>query len=257
MIAVLVPVAGPDWATIMTAVGTVLVAVVAVGVALYAEWRADKRLAQERARHDKEISDERRLSEKRLAEQHAHSEAQLAKQLAHSDAQFADQQVLTEARLAEERRQARAAEQLAEAWSVEVAGGRVSLPGGYTGPDAPMDVQQHPVVVLVNKGHYTITRVDARFSEGRGIIGQVITQPFADFSELPHTLARDIVGEIGNVYLGVLTPGAAMRFVGSPMTVRDLGTVYPIARWTDRWGTHWEHKQGQVRQVADSEQWHP
>lgn len=69
MTARFVPVAahGPDWATIMTTIGTVTVAVVAIGVALYAERQADKRVADEREhsaqllagerdRHDKEIA---------------------------------------------------------------------------------------------------------------------------------------------------------------------------------------------------------
>jgi hypothetical protein len=30
---------GPDWASIVTAIGTVLVAIVAVGIALWSEWR--------------------------------------------------------------------------------------------------------------------------------------------------------------------------------------------------------------------------
>jgi hypothetical protein len=37
---------GPDWAKIVTAVGTVLVAIVAVAVTLYAEQWADKRVAE-------------------------------------------------------------------------------------------------------------------------------------------------------------------------------------------------------------------
>lgn len=45
------------------------VAVVAVGVAPFAEWRADRRLADERALHSKEITEERALSHNRLAGQ--------------------------------------------------------------------------------------------------------------------------------------------------------------------------------------------
>jgi hypothetical protein len=77
--------AGPDWASIMTAIGTVAVAVVAGGVAVWleprrakaAQRRADEQLADEQARHDKEIAEERALADKRLAEQIAHSDAQL------------------------------------------------------------------------------------------------------------------------------------------------------------------------------------
>ena len=31
----------------------------------------------------------------------------------------------------------------------------------------------------------------------------------------------------------------------------------PIIRWTDRWGTRWEHKLGQVRPIAAEEPWEP
>jgi len=80
--------AGPDWASATTAIGTVAVAVVAVGIALFAEWRAglrlreehkrsDDLLAQERALHAKEIADERALADERLAQERAHSAVQL------------------------------------------------------------------------------------------------------------------------------------------------------------------------------------
>jgi len=91
--------AGPDWASATTAIGTVAVAVVAVGVALFAERRAgfrlreeqkrsDDRLAQERALHAKEIADERVRADKMLAEQFAHSDAQLAGERVHAAEQL-------------------------------------------------------------------------------------------------------------------------------------------------------------------------
>jgi len=30
-----------------------------------------------------------------------------------------------------------------------------------------------------------------------------------------------------------------------------------VAWWTDRWGQRWEHKKGEVRKIADGEQWNP
>ena len=96
--------AGPDWASATTAVGTVAVALVAVGVALFAEWRAGLRLreehrrsgellAEERALHAKEIAEERALADKRLVEQFAHSDAQLVEERAHSAAQIQEDRV--------------------------------------------------------------------------------------------------------------------------------------------------------------------
>jgi len=89
----------PDWASATTAIGTVAVAVVAVSVALFAEWRAGMRLreehkrsddllAEERALHAREIAEERGLADKRLAAQLTHSDAQLAEERAHSAAQL-------------------------------------------------------------------------------------------------------------------------------------------------------------------------
>jgi hypothetical protein len=38
-----------------------------------------------------------------------------------------------------------------------------------------------------------------------------------------------------------------MRFIGDPMLARYLRGMCPIVRWTDRWGKHWEHRQGKSR----------
>jgi hypothetical protein len=91
--------AGLDWASATTAIGTVAVAVVAVGVALFTAWRAglqlreehkrsDKLLAEEQALHAKEIAEERVLAGTRLAEHFTHSDAQLAEERAHLTAQL-------------------------------------------------------------------------------------------------------------------------------------------------------------------------
>ena len=54
----------------------------------------------------------------------------------------------------------------------------------------------------------------------------------------------------------VLTPfDAGVRFETNALIQRNLPTVYPVVRWTDRWGARWEHKRGVVRQVPDGAQW--
>jgi hypothetical protein len=94
----------PDWASATTAVGTVAVALFAIGVALFAEWRVGLRLreehkrsgellAEERALHAKEIAEERALTDKRLAEQFAHSDAQLEEERVHSAVQLQEDRV--------------------------------------------------------------------------------------------------------------------------------------------------------------------
>ena len=35
------------------------------------------------------------------------------------------------------------------------------------------------------------------------------------------------------------------------------GFCYALARWTDHWGTRWEHKRGVVRIIRDDEMWEP
>jgi hypothetical protein len=52
----------------------------------------------------------------------------------------------------------------------------------------------------------------------------------------------DIMTAIGTVAVAV----AAVWFLKNP---------YPVVRWADRWGTRWEHRRGEVRQVRDDEPW--
>jgi hypothetical protein len=251
----------------MTAVGTVAVAVVAVAVALFAEWRGGIRVRSEREhsakvlaaqqeRHDKETAEERALADQRLTRQLEHSAAQLAEERKAADDRLRAQLEHSDAQLREERKNAQDAEQLSEAWAVDLIGAQVGPEPGITSePDQPIG---RPVVIVINQSRYTITRVEARFSpEGQSTIGPSVTQPFADFDSLPHTLARDLTGTIGDVYLGVLPPGRAMRFLGATVLDRTLRTTYAMVRWTDRWNQRWEHKQGQVQRVDESDPWKP
>jgi hypothetical protein len=255
------------WPTELTAWGTLAVAVAAVAVALFAEWRAsvrvrderqhsdkilanerelaDKRLADEQDRHDEEIAEERRLADERLRTQMAHSDEQLFQ-----ERQAADMRVLLERDRAWEQ------ERLAEAWSVEIVAGRMPPEPGITSePGQPIG---RPVVVVINHGRYTITQVDARFSpDGKSIVGRSQTEASWDVSRLPPDLANSLDGPIGQAYLGVLTPGTGMRFLGDTLLVSVLRSTFPLVRWTDRSGTRWEHKQGDVRQLREDEDWTP
>src|SRR5260370_2375968 len=74
--AVTVTTAGPDWASTMTAIGTVALAAVTVGALITTivivradRKRADRQLASEQARHAKEITEERAHSAAQLEEQ--------------------------------------------------------------------------------------------------------------------------------------------------------------------------------------------
>ena len=56
----------------------------------------------------------------------------------------------------------------------------------------------------------------------------------------------------------MLTPwNAGVRFESDEIHTQHLSGPYPIVRWTDRWGTRWEHKRGVMRQIRDGEQWAP
>jgi hypothetical protein len=57
---------------------------------------------------------------------------------------------------------------------------------------------------------------------------------------------------------GVLTPkDAGVRFESYLVPAHALDNPYPLVRWTDQWGTRWEHRRGEVRPVRDAEPWMP
>jgi hypothetical protein len=68
--------ATPLWPAEMTAWGTLTLAVAAVAVALFAEWRSSVRVKQERERSYRLLAEERAAADKRLADQMAHNEQQ-------------------------------------------------------------------------------------------------------------------------------------------------------------------------------------
>jgi hypothetical protein len=214
---------GPDWATIMTAIGTVAVAVVAVGVALFAEWRADKRLANERAHSDEQLREER-----------AHSAAQIA----------------------EERHIAQEREQFAEAYAVQVTLMRSGVHG--EGEDAA----QRLIVAIVNHGVQTITRIEVRFSpDGASVIPARKQERLTVDLNLPpggRVAARFVASAEARTFSDRLTAwDTGMTAETDPIGEQRLTDPRVIVRWTDRWGTRWEHKRGEVRQIRDGEQWLP
>ena len=164
----------------LTAIGTIAVAVTAVGIAIWGERRTDRRIRDERehsnkliaAEHawaDRQLAEERALADKRLAGQLAHSDVQLAAERAAADAWLKEELAHADANLAEEHRIAREREQWAEAYAVEVTAAQMS-PEEYgsrvtTQPGVPIAC---PVAIVVNRGHYAITEVYAQFRAGTG-----------------------------------------------------------------------------------------
>jgi hypothetical protein len=68
---------GPNWTDVLTAVGTVSAAVVAVGIALWTEYRSGERLKGERARSEQQLAEQRELENSALEDERAYSRAQL------------------------------------------------------------------------------------------------------------------------------------------------------------------------------------
>jgi hypothetical protein len=220
---------GPDWASIMTAFGTVGAVVAALGIAVWSERRTDTRLTAERA---------------------------------HSDQQLREERDRADARVQAERDTARAREQLAEAYAVQVSVAAIRrevsrLDNSWV--DAG-DWQEAPAAVLVNGGQYTITGIDTRFCypESGQVAGHRTAQRVSSMARLPAPLAGDLSPLTTDLDASVLTPAdVGVRFYGEFAEPGVRLRVYPVARWTDQWGTRWEHRRGQVRPVQDGEPWRP
>jgi len=117
-----------DW---LTAVGTVAVALVAVGVALFAEWRASVRVQAERSRSDQVLADERARSDQVLADERAAADKRLKSQQEHSDRQFHAAQTRSQE-----------TEQYTEAYAVQVTVGEITTtpePPNEYGDPGPLD----------------------------------------------------------------------------------------------------------------------
>lgn len=253
----------------LTAIGTVAVAVAAVGIAIWGERRTDGRVEDERkrsdeliaaehARADRQLAEERALADKRLADQLAHSDAQLAGERAAADAQLKEELAHADAKLAEEHRIAREREQWAEAYAVGVTAAQMS-PEAFgsritSQPDVPIAC---PVAIVVNRGHYAITDVHAQFRAGAGdLTAYGRTEHFSSWCNLAGGITEGVTGPERNLSPTTLTPAdAGLRFSEDARALRYLAGSYPIVRWRDRWGTRWENKQGVVRQVAEGEDW--
>jgi hypothetical protein len=140
--------------------------------------------------------------------------------------------------------------QLAEAYQIQVDTIRAVQPTRTVG-------------LMVNRSPYTVTAVDCRFSDGATVSTAIRRNRFLDPDKIPEVLVRDVrrstIGQ-GDTMIpqdpmpDTLTPWAAgIRFESD----RVPDNVYCIMRWIDRYGTGWEHKLGQVRQVKPSDGWMP
>lgn len=218
----------PSWTDILTAIGTVGAVVVAVGITVCTEWRSGKRVKEERARSDRAIEGER-----------AHGRVQLE----------------------EERRLTRERDQLAEAYAVQVASGEQAV--GHGGPVATGEGVEAEVkrlaVMVVNHGSFTITGVEAQLClSGKSMQQYHSYQRVTGFEEIPSLVTAGFFVSPERAVSKVLTPfDGGIRFETADIHKRHLSGPYPVVRWTDHWGTRWEHKGGVVQPVSDDQPWEP
>jgi hypothetical protein len=115
-------------------------------------------------------------------------------------------------------------------------------------------------VMIVNKGSYTITRIEARFcTDGNNVISHHQFARLGAFDDLPRRLSEGFTRLEDDSGCGdVLAPGdIGMRFESDRLGAQHIAGPFPLVRWTDRWGTRWEHKRGEVLQVGESDPWVP
>jgi hypothetical protein len=240
---------GPRWTDKWTAYGTVGAVVVALGIALFTDWRAGRRIKDERDRSARLLREERERSAAALAEQRAHEGSALDEERAYGRAQLEE-----ERRLELERRQ------LGEAYMVEVAFGEHDPgqgPPNVQGNRAPSEVRQLAVMVM-NRTSFTITQVEAKFCVGNAMVSQDRYERVSAFMAVPPELRARFTASPERPLFGVLAPwDTGIRFEIDPIHGRELVGWYPVVRWTDRWGTRWEHKRGVVRRVGDADPWEP
>lgn len=148
-----------NWASIFTAIGTVGAVAAALWIALWSDKRSGDRLADERA---------------------------------HSAKQLAQEQAFSRDQLQEERKIARDREQLAEAYAVQVAMGEQPAGGATGNVQRPIDDAVKVLsVMIVNKGSYTITRIEARFcTDGKNVISHHQFARLGAFDDLPRRLSE-------------------------------------------------------------------
>ena len=254
----------PLWPSEWTAVGTVALAAVTIATIIITivittqdRNRADTKLTGERARHDKEIETERARHDKEIGDERARH-----------DKEIEDERRLADDRLREERERMQDAEQRAEASTVLIT--PFAMPAKQAAklqaemaakleeePDHKIEArvgEECPVVIIVNDGRFVITNVHARFVKDSTIYQSALKQHSNVYDSLPKEWLSGLVADPA---IGVPPRIGGMQFIGKGMVPADLKGVYAIVRWTDRWGTRWEHRKGDVQPIAEDEPWKP
>jgi len=158
----------------------------------------------------------------------------------------------------QDRRRVDKREQYAEAYMVRVLQGErdAGPPTDEIYDEADAALKRLGAIVI-NGGAYTITGIEARLR-----LADCTVVPFGRSERVTGTRGLDDRLKDGMTgLLEALTHGdrlapwdVGLRFYSAP---RPIAAWYPIVRWTDRWGTRWEHRRGEVRPVKDGRPWAP
>jgi len=246
-------VSGPDWATIMTAFGTVGAVIAAVWIAIASSKKTDRTVAAERTEADRRLREQFDHSDEQLRKQQEHSDEQLRKQQEHSDEQLAAERAAADERLQRQFARDEQLEQRSEAASVEVTA--FVIPADVNVAISTGDPVGRAAVIVTNKGRYGIENIDARLSpDGQSVVAFVNRRNVTDVTGAAG-VGLDVIGSLAEVHLGTIGPGAGMLFIGDNRLVRDLRTAFPIIRWSDRWGDTWEYRQGALYQTDPQVDW--
>lgn len=144
-------------------------------------------------------------------------------------------------------------EQFTSAYAVQVVQGERPADGQ---PDSkPSAVVL--VAIVRNRGAYTITKVEVRFSyHGRSLVLPQSDMRVSSFPDLPARLQKQGDTSEERAMRGILTPwDTGMRSESDEVGVQHLKGHYALVRWTDQWNQRWEHRLGEVRRVRDDEPW--
>jgi hypothetical protein len=203
--------------------GTLAVAVAAVAVALFAEWRAGVRVAQEREHSARVLADERKPADDRLAAQLAASEAQLRA----------------------ERDEARKVAQESDAWAVQVDLSDSLVAGS---PGSPPGEAKVLMATVTNNGRRALGRVRAKFSSDGSQRSDV---KYGNY--LPRYMPEGFLIPLDTPSQpGVLAPGGIMKFDSDGIGTAELTAPEVIVRWRDPYGQEWQHRHGHVMRITDS-----
>jgi hypothetical protein len=246
----------PVWPDETTAIGTVALAF-ATFIAVIATiliTRRDRENAAIDAKTEREIADAR------LDRQIEASASQLQVERSAADDRLQRQLDASVAQFQAEREALREQNQLEEAYLVQVAPGRMD-PRLYqtrvtSDPDTPITC---PCVIVVNRGSYTITDIQARFSpDGQSMLAYDKREHFSSLRNLPDEMRSSWIAEEPDTRLDTLTHmDGALRFSHDAIAEKNLFGTYPLVRWRDRWNQMWEYKLGRVRTISENEPWKP